>query len=82
MFFKNVAKNTYERTSSILMNDKKLASSRQFSEILKTDINEILKNYMDLCNDSYINIEANDNGEVKIKFEVTAKHIKDFYLAK
>jgi len=77
----NKAKIGYQRISSIIQNDKKLATSYAVSEILKADIINLIKNYFTIYeNTADVQIDVQEQNDMTIYFAVKASRIKEFFV--
>jgi len=74
---------TVNRTNAMLRNDKRLVTSYALHDVLKCDIINVLKNYMNIIDDSInLTIDVLNENKIEIKFSVKADRIMDFYQSK
>lgn len=74
---------TVNRTNAMLRNDKRLVASYALHDVLKCDIMNVLKNYMNVIDDSVdLSIDVLNENNIQIKFSVKADRVMDFYSSK
>lgn len=69
-----------ERLEKMLINDKVQAPDG-FAEVLKGDLKELLKDYFDLNDELFIDINLTENSDFEINIHTSAQRIKSFNLA-
>ena len=74
---------TVNRTNEMLKKDKRLVISSALRDVVKCDIINVLKNYMNIVNDSIdLSIDVLNENNIQVKIFVKADRIMDFYMEK
>lgn len=75
------ARDAAARLQNILTRDK-IQVPEGFSDILKSDLTNLLNNYFELCPGISIEIDLSESSDFSVKIAVKAKRVKTFYCAK
>ena len=73
---KYITTNALDRVKSALSTDKHFKPDK-FSEIIKSEVYQVLKEYADIKNDDFeVNIQVNEFGEYNINISALARRLK------